>query len=131
MKHRTADLEGALLDAAVAKGLGMRYTSDVDQHVVIPHVPRLGQGTPLAFYSVCLAAPADGLGPIRIFCPSTDWAQGGQIIERERIHLMARAGRWEAAQHHGPGIGSGPTLLIAAMRAYVSSKFGDEVELHD
>jgi hypothetical protein len=59
---------------------------------------------------------------------STDWAQGGPIIERERITVIAMPnGTWATSSpyhsfHH-------PTPLIAAMRCYVASKLGDEVEL--
>lgn len=66
------------------------------------------------------------------FKPSTCWEEGGPIIERERIRLnpfwldgnywQARIARPEASYD-----GFGKTALEAAMRAYVRSKFGDEV----
>jgi hypothetical protein len=68
------------------------------------------------------------------FNPSTDWSQGGPIIERECIEVGRQGGEWiacidvpengdwEAAGQYGP------TLLIAAMRCYVQSKLGDDVE---
>jgi hypothetical protein len=67
------------------------------------------------------------------FNPSTNWAQGGPIIEREGISV--------ATDDVEPWCGfieddetntlffSGPTPLIAAMRCYVASKMGDEIEL--
>lgn len=56
------------------------------------------------------------------YSPSTDWSQGGPIIESEGISLeKIHEGRWSANGHHGVG----PTPLIAAMRAYIASKFGD------
>jgi hypothetical protein len=55
---------------------------------------------------------------------STDWAQGGPIIERE---LIAIHGDWKATL--GEGTYEGPTPLIAAMRCYVASKLGDEVDI--
>ena len=62
---------------------------------------------------------------------STDWAQGGPIIEREGIRLHRSAtGAWWAgpeADPHRPV--SGPTPLIAAMRCYVASKLGEIVEV--
>ena len=71
--------------------------------------------------------------------PSTDWAQGGQIIEREEIGVKRNApcsdGRqWEAspsitAKGAGGRWGYGPTPLIAAMRCYVASRMGNEVEV--
>ena len=64
-----------------------------------------------------------------IYKPSTDWAQGGPIIERERIELRDYGGdQWAAYDHLHP-IQTGPTPLIAAMRCYVASKIGGEIEL--
>ena len=64
-------------------------------------------------------------------CPeySTNWAQGGPIIERERIDVLYEHDlRWIAVPQKG--IESyGPTPLIAAMRCYVASKLGDEVDI--
>ena len=67
---------------------------------------------------------------------STNWAQGGPIIEREVPMLMrTNGGDWvaqgiydfandtEAQRYYGK------TLLEAAMRCYVASKLGDEVEI--
>ena len=62
------------------------------------------------------------------YLPSTDWAQGGPIIERERICLIDQGGDyWQALW--GWKEAFGPTPLIAAMRCYVASKLGDEVEV--
>ena len=68
---------------------------------------------------------------------STDWAQAGPIIERELIdlrHIRSSTTYWEAwtpAPEHPDGEVSacGPTPLIAAMRCYVASKLGEEVEI--
>ena len=59
---------------------------------------------------------------------STDWAQSGPIIEREGIalYLFGNA-EWNA--HVGGKESIGPTPLIAAMRCYVASKLGEEVEV--
>ena len=69
---------------------------------------------------------------------STSWSLAGPIIEREEIGVKRNApcsdGRqWEAspsitAKGAGGRWGYGPTPLIAAMRCYVASKLGDEVE---
>jgi hypothetical protein len=56
--------------------------------------------------------------------PSINWAQGGPIIEREGIALIPG---WTAER---PGFSAdGPTPLIAAMRCYVASKRGDEIDI--
>ncbi len=68
-----------------------------------------------------------------------DWSYGGPIIEREEIGIKRNApcsaGReWEAspsitAKGAGGRYGYGPTPLVAAMRCYVTSKLGDEVDI--
>jgi len=60
---------------------------------------------------------------------STAWSQGGPIIERERIELWGDGDEgWIAYDNLNPKQ-KGPTPLIAAMRCYVSSKLGEEVEV--
>lgn len=67
---------------------------------------------------------------------STDWAQGGPIIEREEIALEPmthdeHGDGWLATRVEGPAICMefGQTMLIAAMRCYVASHLGDEVDV--
>jgi len=63
---------------------------------------------------------------------STDWAQGGPIIEREGISVWVFDDvTWKAET---PFVGvdcvyEGETPLIAAMRCYVASKSGDEIDI--
>jgi len=68
---------------------------------------------------------------------STNWAQGGPIIEREQIfpaptnwggdQATAFVARENKATPRAEQYG--PTPLIAAMRCFVASKLGDEVEV--
>lgn len=69
---------------------------------------------------------------------ATNWAQGGPIIEREKIELHCwdfhsmpwKAAMWWDDEDSSAEIQAyGPTPLIAAMRCYVASKLGDEVEI--
>jgi hypothetical protein len=60
---------------------------------------------------------------------STDWVQGGPIIEREKIAIDFDGAAWCASDNHKPLANYGPTILIAAMRCYVASKLGDEVDV--
>lgn len=63
------------------------------------------------------------------YAPATDWAHGGPIIERENIALYPHGdGTYEAEVFLNPKRCVGPTPLVAAMRCYVISKLGDEVE---
>lgn len=59
------------------------------------------------------------------FEPSTNWAHGGPIIEREKIRLTPEENGWGAWS--GRASWFGPTPLMAAMRAFVGRKFGPEV----
>lgn len=72
-------------------------------------------------------------------CPheySIDWALGGPIIEREELtlshspydHIFYGRSRPWCAEKKGLRE-HGPTPLIAAMRCYVASKLGDDVEI--
>jgi hypothetical protein len=113
MKIKTDNLPGPALDWAVAKCEG--FTDEVE---------RSGWAWHPSWYN-----------------PSTSWAQGGPIIEREEIGIRRNApcsdGRqWEAsgsitAKGAGYRWGYGPTPLIAAMRCYVASRLGEEVEIPD
>jgi hypothetical protein len=67
------------------------------------------------------------------FMPASDWSQGGPIIERERIGLAFGKAEWFAEGNDPPTdykrrVYKASTPLVAAMRAYVASKFGDEVD---
>ena len=69
---------------------------------------------------------------------SSKWAQGGPIIEREGISIVQQgdAAEWVASVYNYTEGDwhlhtTGPTPLIAAMRCYVASKFGDTVEIPD
>jgi hypothetical protein len=100
---KTTELTGAALDWAVSKCEGFTWEQgDLD---------------------------AGEYGPD--FKPSTDWAKGGPIIEREGIELGMYGDQWRAVMHlESESIyQDGSTPLIAAMRCYVASKLGDEVEL--
>jgi len=67
------------------------------------------------------------------YSPSTDWAQGGPIIERENINLIWSEGYPVKATIYRGGhvwIDSfGETPLIAAARCYVSFMLGDEINI--
>jgi hypothetical protein len=77
--------------------------------------------------------------PVAVPAYSTDWAQGGPIIQREGISIdcirwdgkvdgwIATLPTFDEAKYEEPS----PTPLIAAMRCYVISKLGNEVEVPD
>lgn len=77
-------------------------------------------------WAVC---KCEGEQPSRYTKYSTDWAQGGPIIERERIDVYGFDGDSWGAEDNFRARQYGPTPLIAAMRCYVASKLGDEVEI--
>jgi hypothetical protein len=71
-----------------------------------------------------------GLVPSMCYNPTTDWQQGGPIIEREIESLYEHKPLecWAAKSKQGD-LRYGPTPLIAAMRCYVASKLGDTVQI--
>jgi hypothetical protein len=77
--------------------------------------------------------------PTAVPCYSTDWAQGGPIIEREWLDITPWPNesrediRWHCQQHDSANDCAqyGSTPLEAAMRCYVASKLGNEVDIPD
>ena len=72
--------------------------------------------------------------PSKPFTPSTDWSQGGPIVEQEGIcvefdyHENGEA--WSAAYDNETGPWRfGTTPLIAAMRCFCCAKLGDEIDI--
>lgn len=94
---KTADLIGPALDWAVAKCEGRDWPDTTAKF--------LGE---------------------QYYKPSTEWSDGGPIIERERIDIAESNGDWNA---YNGEFGYGPTPLVAALRCHVASKLGDEVEI--
>jgi hypothetical protein len=71
-----------------------------------------------------------------VFSPSTTWSDGGPLIDKHRINFatMGTGPRDEngrepvvAITYDGRNAMTGPTHLIAAMRAIVRDTFGDTV----
>jgi hypothetical protein len=118
---KVSELEGAQLDYWVAKTLGDRQMRIVGAEEHERCETRFGDQWPW-----------------NRFMPSLAWMDGGTIIEREEIctephaHFVEENGAtdWRATIFYDGGERydvDGPTPLIAAMRAYVASKFGDTV----
>ena len=108
---KTSELTGAALDWAVAKCMGHRVAENYGSYIRIYLPDQKQAGYTLAF------------------CPSTDWAQGGPIIEREGMQIQTFMDKWLASIPKPLVQRDGPTPLIAAMRCYVASKMGDEIEI--
>lgn len=123
MKIKTSELTGIALDWLVAKCEGK-----IEQGVY--GTPELMQsGLHLHYCDVLLSHP---------YSPSTDWAQGGTLIQREGIGIRQYGdfleNRWQAdkwAFKFVEPMATGPTPLIAAMRCLCCSLLGDEVEIPD
>jgi hypothetical protein len=106
MKIKTSDLIGPALDWAVAKCEGW------DEY--------LENDLPVRY--------ADADGQDIAWSPSANWSQGGPIIEREGIALLPEH-EWCGYIDNIRSQKYGPTPLIAAMRCYVASQLGDEVDI--
>ena len=120
MKIKTQDLTGPALDWAVAKCEG--YTN-----------LRFHQEPPLAGAWI-MDPPRKAYGPVLLSdCAfSTDWSQGGPIIEREKSSGYWNKPRQQWIAMHGGYLRfyrGHTTPLIAAMRCYVASKLGDTIDI--
>jgi hypothetical protein len=135
MQYAVKDLEGALLDAAVAKADGTKSVKILrGKYCVV-----IRDRTKSAAFDA--------------YEPSTEWHDGGPIIERERIAVWGDGNSGWVAMHPSRIIAFDPdippryeplcglieaqvddgmygdTLLVAAMRAFCASRFGETVEL--
>ena len=106
---KTYVLTGAALDWAVAKAEGEEA--------------ELNQGEIVTWKYV------NGREYRLVWKPTTNWTQGGTIIEREGIDLQCQNTDLWAADLGLEASVYGTTPLIAAMRCYVASKLGDEIEV--
>ena len=108
MKIKTSELIGHALDWAVAKC-----------------EEEYGRDNAVTWLRDCLIGFATRYSSV--------WSQGGPIIEREEIGTYTQYPRVGVLKWYGRRKGSilgiGPTPLIAAMRCYVASKLGMEVDV--
>lgn len=119
---KTAELSDTALDWAVATCIGFKTYNNKQIEL------QYGRLNVCVYPSHC-----------KQFTPSTDWSQGGPIIEREeslqlKIWLESTPEtKCEVHIHNykGDWVAFGATPLIAAMRCYVASKLGDEVNVPD
>lgn len=129
MKMKTSELKGDALLWAVATIEG--YT---DLHKIEgrwQHEPHLAMMPPHREY---------GAMELWEIGSDNDWEFFGPIIERERMDIQCwdfhsmpwKASMWWDDESSSGGIEMhGTTPLIAAMRCYVASKMGDEVDVPD
>jgi hypothetical protein len=137
MKIKTSELIGPALDWAVAKCEGLPLRLDpMDFRGEAPGAVQSGwwvwPGPCAMIIGYTPRCRSDHEG----YSPSTDWAQGGPIIHREMLGVFpseSASGKWccrprEKDYPRFP-ITYADTPLIAAMRCYVASKLGDEVDV--
>lgn len=125
MKIKTSELIGSALDWAVAKVEGHHLFLEVDGKWRC----EIGKD----------GAHDVGVSGIYGYSPSTDWNKGGPLIDRSRMSFVTQGTGRELWDGKKPilalpselnyKIGSGETHLIAACRAIVSTKLGDEIEI--
>lgn len=122
---KVADLSGAELDYWVAKIEG--------------HECEIGTGNTGRIECGIVWSGAWGGKPAWMsFSPSSNWSQGGPLLEKEGVEIYKSLGDngtfegWRAGLPAGPygrfRYWLGPTVLIAAMRCIVASRFGETVE---
>jgi len=132
---RVSDLAGAELALWVARALGWKLfyvkPGGIIWYILFEQDGG-GEGP--------IGTVESGAAPFDDFQPSTNWVQGGPLIEKHHIETAPTydddgvcVTGWVAmmfnniANPHPPIIQEGPTPLIAAMRALVASVYGDSV----
>lgn len=136
MKIKTATLTDLALNWAVATARGF----------IVYHNEMLNSSVKPGFWvSGYYPGELNSWVPLNKIAASTDWAQAGPILDREGITVRCDQRRkvgWEAF-HYTPSnhalteadtqefMAFGPTPLVAAMRCFVLSMAGDEIEVPD
>ncbi|MBC3948331.1 phage protein NinX family protein [Pseudomonas folii] len=120
VEMKTADLTGEALNCSVAKALGLHV------YLAEPHY--------MNAHRVMVRYTPEGchFEQEKRFQPSTDWAQGGELIDKYEIvfaFFPDDAERYWASCCSMSGEEYGPTHLIAACRAIVASVLGDTVSV--
>ena len=144
---KVSELEGALLDYWVAQHspqcINMRFEWRGEHWVGIGEIDGKDEvivaGAAPGFFAGLKARKLYGKELMAVYRPSSDWSQGGPIIEQEQMAVVNRWEDWRAGYQFDVSIEYGDpvmelkheqvgsTPLIAAMRAFVSSKLGAEV----
>lgn len=127
MQTMTRDLDGAALDLAVAMAQGRKEIK-----IFAPSRPS-DRGRIEVRYN-----PEPRASTAR-FNPTEDWQIAGPIIERERLQITTHGDDWVVSSPNPVEIdgcrryvfASGSTALVAAMRCFVETKLGDEVDIPD
>lgn len=124
MKIKTSELSGVALDWAVAQAAERKL--DTHQGKIGYYVDNWYANVNSKFVQ---------------WSPSIDWSQGGPLIERFGVTVMKyddscldadRANLWTAKPDGSWADGwiiDSPSALIAACRAIVSAKLGDEIDV--
>ena len=72
------------------------------------------------------------LAAVSPFNPSAKWSQGRPLIDKGLICTKPHPSRgWSARGYADARVYHGKTLLIAAMRCFVSENLGEEVDVPD
>lgn len=112
--YATEDLDGPLLDLAVAKAIGLKAVIHKVDNAIEP------------FFECCVL---NACGRLQYqYTPSRMWSQGGPLVEEHRISLTERGDKW-SADAWGGWVIEAKTPLIAAMRALVTTKIGATVRM--
>jgi hypothetical protein len=135
---KTSEMTGAALDWAVGVAEGLQWQNDDPEVGLYHRRDHQYRNDRLVLNDLAYYIMDDW--NLTLYSPSTDWAQGGPIIEREKIGIERHI---RACEYHGwmalkdssfeasvpEETTWGETPLIAAMRCYVASKLGDEIEI--
>lgn len=126
MKIKTADLTGPALRYAIGMAEGLKFEWDGGAGWLYP-----------AEYTGYMRAVCDRKAlSVHSGLWTDDWAQGGPILDREGVAFTVNHDercpidlKFTAFMKNLGTGRQGPTHLIAAMRCFVASRLGDEVDV--
>lgn len=118
MKVKTSELTGVALDWAVAQ------------------IEQVGGKYDRIWKQITVGDPQNAVHR-SFWSPSQNWKIGGPVIDREGISTNRQfdkqwiAHKADSAHRYSTPANTqyGPTPLVAAMRCYVASKLGDEIDI--
>lgn len=133
VEMNVSELSGVALDWAVAEAVGLKtvvcspgqYRHDIKGGIHCSTSYGCHFGAPSLF----------GIDPNE-YSPSTDWSQGGPLIEKHNLSLLPQIGGAYYAQWAVPNMDDyeeaelvAPSALLAICRAVVSKELGQAVQI--
>ena len=126
---KTAELIGPALDWATAKCSWMPFFAMGEDWPGNYNVTALAGEAPILILDLVNRMWREHQGVTVPWSPSTNWAQGGPLIEQFGLDLWKHEGKFYAFHTRQHNKYCADTVLVAACRAIVAAKLGNVVQV--